>query len=165
MKLALTLVVSLALAASIFVTFRKTTPVPVPVAASETVPAAPAAKPVPYYKTLFKDSYEAVTLAASKSGKPMVVVFSGQLCPPCQYMKANVYNSPEVKPFHDRFEWAYLDLSDPRNEKAIRIYKVQGIPHLLFLDKAGRVVKEYTTGMFAPEFASVLNDTLKAVGS
>jgi thiol-disulfide isomerase/thioredoxin len=82
----------------------------------------------------FESSLKKASSAAAKSGKPMVVVFSASWCPPCQAMKKSVYPSAEVTPFHDKFEWAYLDVDDNDNNKAATQFKVNGIPHVVFLD-------------------------------
>jgi thioredoxin-related protein len=112
----------------------------------------------------FESSFRAVTSAAKKSGKPMVVVFSASWCPPCQAMKKEVYPSKEVAEFHDKFEWAYLDVDQSDNEKASKDFGVNGIPHVVFLDKDGKEVDKQVGGVSPAEFATMLRSTLAKAG-
>ena len=93
---------------------------------------------------------------SSRIGKPMIVVFSAAWCPPCQSMKKNVYPSADVKPLHDKFVWAYLDVDDEKNAKIAEQYKVQGIPHIQFLGKDGKDLGNQVGGVAPAEFAGLL---------
>ena len=81
----------------------------------------------------FATSYEAATQRAAKSRKPILLIFSAGYCPPCQLMLKTVYPSPQVAPLHSKFEWAYIDVSQPESEATVRKFDVQPIPHLQFL--------------------------------
>lgn len=108
----------------------------------------------------FKDSSTVAMSAAKKSGKPVVLVFSAAWCPPCQAMKHDVYPSAEVKAFHDKFVWAYIDIDDPRNESAANKYGVNGIPHIEFLNAEGKEVAKQVGGTSSEEFAKTLENVL-----
>lgn len=104
--------------------------------------------------------------AAKKSGKPVILVFSAAWCPPCQAMKSEVYPSSVVKPFHDKFVWAYLDVDDERNESIANKYGVNGIPHYEFLNAEGREIDKQIgiDGIDSPEaFARRLSSVLARV--
>ena len=118
------------------------------------------AKDFPKGSPDFADSMRAVKSAAKTSGKPMVVVFSASWCPPCQAMKKSVYPSAKVAALHDKFEWAYLDVDDSDNAKVGAEFKVNGIPHIEFLDKDGKSIGQQVGGVAPEEFAALLNTIL-----
>jgi thioredoxin-related protein len=105
----------------------------------------------------FGTDYKAALETAKKEGKPVVLVFSAAWCPPCQTMKKTVYPSAEVKPLQDKFVWAYLDVDEEANAAAAEKYKVQGIPHVQFLDKDGKALISQVGGVSPAEFAGILN--------
>jgi thioredoxin-related protein len=113
----------------------------------------------------FSTSFDAASKAAKASGKPMVVVFSASWCPPCQAMKKDVYPSAEVKPWHDRFQWVYLDVDQDANAALADKFGVSGIPHIEFLDKNGKSVGQQVGGMTAADFAKRLENVAKKAGS
>ena len=105
----------------------------------------------------FGTNYEAALKSAAKEGKPVVLVFSAVWCPPCQSMKKNVYPSAEVRPMHDQFVWAYLDVDEEANAKVAEQFKVQGIPHIQFLSKDGKSLGNQIGGVSPAEFAGILS--------
>jgi len=111
----------------------------------------------------FKDSSTSAISAAKKSGKPIIMVFSAAWCPPCQMMKKEVYPSAEVKAFHDKFIWAYLDVDDERNEEIASKFGVQGIPHIEFLDSSGKEIDKQIGANSPEDFAKTLSSVLAKV--
>lgn len=108
----------------------------------------------------FKDSSTYALSAAKKSGKPVIMVFSAAWCGPCQAMKKDVYPSEAVKAFHDKFVWAYLDIDDERNERVSKKYKIDGIPHIEFLDAEGNEIDKQVGSSSPEEFAKKLASVL-----
>lgn len=108
----------------------------------------------------FKDTTATAMSAAKKSGKPVILVFSAAWCPPCQTMKRDVYPSAEVKAFHDKFVWAYIDIDDPRNESAATKYGVNSIPHIEFLSAEGKEISKQIGGTSSKDFAKTLQNVL-----
>ena len=113
----------------------------------------------------FEHSYRGALSEAKKTGKPMILVFSASWCGPCQAMKKDVYPSAAVKEYHDKFVWAYLDVDDNSNEKAGKEFGVQGIPHIQFLDAAGKAVDKQVGSSSAESFAGTLAAVLKKAGT
>jgi thiol:disulfide interchange protein len=109
----------------------------------------------------FGTSYETALATAKKEGKPIILVFSATWCPPCQSMKKSVYPSAEVKPLHDKFVWAYLDVDDAANAKVAEKFGVNGIPHIQFLNSGGKDVDKVVGGVPSAEFAATLTSVLK----
>ncbi len=102
---------------------------------------------------------------AKADNKPVIVIFSAVWCGPCQSMKKKVYPSAEVKPFHDKFIWAYLDADDNANDADSKKFGVSGIPHIEFLDSAGKSIGQQV-GSGSPEaFAKKLEEMLKKSGA
>jgi thiol:disulfide interchange protein len=112
----------------------------------------------------FEHSYRAALSAAKKSGKPILVVFSATWCGPCQQMKKDVYPSEAVKPFHDKFVWAYLDADDNDNEKPMKEFKVNGIPHIEFLTAEGKSIGNQVGSTGPESFAKLLEQMLAKAG-
>ena len=108
----------------------------------------------------FLTNYDAALKAAKESGKPVVLIFSASWCPPCQANKKNVYPGAQVKPFHDKFVWAYLDADQKENVPAMQKFGVSGIPHIQFLGKDGASLGNLVGGTSAEDFASVLTQVL-----
>jgi thiol:disulfide interchange protein len=109
----------------------------------------------------FLTNYEETLKAAKAANKPVVLVLSASWCPPCQMNKKNVYPSAEVKAFHDKFVWAYLDTDEEKNSKAAQTFKVEGIPHIEFLDSEGKSIGQTIGGTSPAKFAATLEQTLK----
>lgn len=109
----------------------------------------------------FATKYEDVLKAAKDSGKPAIVVFSASWCGPCQAMKKDVYPSAAVKPLQDKFNWAYLDIDVEPNGKLSDKYKIEGIPHILFLNSAGKIIDRQEGGSSPEEFSKKLAEVLK----
>lgn len=99
--------------------------------------------------------------AAKQNGKPIVAVFSAVWCGPCQMMKKDVYPSDEVKAFHDKFNWAYLDTDDNSNSSDAKKFGVSGIPHIQFLNAEGKPIDKQVGSSSAADFAKVLKGVLK----
>jgi thiol:disulfide interchange protein len=112
----------------------------------------------------FEHTYRAALSEAKKSGKPILVVFSAVWCGPCQAMKKDVYPSDAVKPFHEKFVWAYLDADDKDNEKPMKEYKVAGIPHIEFLSSDGKSIGNHVGSTSPEEFAKKLESVLAKAG-
>ncbi len=114
----------------------------------------------PAFETKLSDA-----LAKAKTeGKPVIAVFSAVWCGPCQMMKKEVYPSREVKKYHDKFVWAYIDTDIAENGADASKFGVSGIPHIQFLDSEGKPVEKQIGSSSADDFAKILKDVLKKAG-
>ena len=90
----------------------------------------------------FESSVAKVQAKAKKSGKPYILIFSADFCPPCVEMREKVYPSSEIAAFHDKFEWAYIDVGDESKAEEmlqeIAKYGISPLPHFKFFDKNGK---------------------------
>ena len=112
----------------------------------------------------FETKYKSALAEAKKTGKPVLLVFSATWCGPCQANKKNVYPSDAVKPYHDKFVWAYLDADEKANKKPMEEFGVSGIPHIQFLDKDGKSIDKVVGGSNPDAFAKKLEDVLAKAG-
>lgn len=113
----------------------------------------------------FIHSYNDALAEAKKTGKPALLIFSASWCPPCQAMKRDVYPSAAVKPFHDKFVWAYLDADAKENEKPMTEFRISGIPFIKFLSADGKSLGSQTGGSTPEAFAVMLQSMLTRAAS
>ena len=125
---------------------------------------AASAKDFPSGSPDFKHSYAEAEKEAKASGKPMLLVFSASWCPPCQTNKRNVYPSDAVKPYHDKFVWAYIDTDKKSNASISRKFGVRGIPHVQFATSGGKAIDKAVGGTSPARFAATLQGVLKKAG-
>ncbi|MBX7207415.1 MAG: thioredoxin family protein [Verrucomicrobiaceae bacterium] len=128
-------------------------------------PALSSAGDFPKGSPAFVHSYSDAVSAAKSSGKPAIIVFSAAWCGPCQVMKKEVYPSASVKPFHDKFVWAYLDVDEASNEKAAAKFGVNGIPHIQFVNGEGKAIDKQIGATSPDAFAKTLAAVLKKAGA
>ena len=102
---------------------------------------------------------------AKKENKPVIAIFSAVWCGPCQAMKKNVYPSSEVKPFHGKFVWAYIDADEKSNSADMKKFNVSGIPHLEILDKDGKSIGQQVGSSSPADFVKTLQGALKKAGA
>jgi thiol-disulfide isomerase/thioredoxin len=124
------------------------------------LPFSASAGEFPKGSPAFLTSYSKVLEAQKASGKPAIIVFSATWCPPCQAMKKTVYPSDAVKPFHDKFIWAYLDTDAAENKQSAAKFKVDGIPHIEITNSAGASIGQQIGGISPAEFAKKLEKVL-----
>ncbi len=111
----------------------------------------------------FEHRYKSALEAGKKTGKPVLLVFSATWCGPCQKMKHDVYPSETIKPYHDKFVWAYLDADEAANKKPQEKYGVNGIPHIEFVDGEGKSLGKHVGSTSPESFAKVLDGILAKV--
>ena len=104
----------------------------------------------------FFESFTEGSKAAAASSKPRVVVYSSTWCGPCQEMKSKVYPTAEVKPFHSKYEWIYVDIDKPENEKLVLENQVDSIPRIDILNASGEVVAKQVGEVSARNFSEYL---------
>jgi thioredoxin-related protein len=79
-------------------------------------------------------------------------------------MKKEVFPSSEVKKFHDRFVWAYLDMDEESNAAAVEKFGVNIIPHIEFLNMKGKRAHQELGAPQSEQFVSILKQVLKKTG-
>ena len=108
----------------------------------------------------FATTYQDFLAEQKRTGKPGVIVFSAAWCSSCQDMKRKIYPAGPVRPYHDQFVWAYLDVEDPANQAANKKYQTAGLPHLEFLNPSGKSVARLLGKKDAKTLAAQLSAVL-----
>lgn len=104
----------------------------------------------------FEHSYADALKESQRTHKPIVLIFSASWCGPCKQMKSDVYPSNVVKPYHDKFVWAYLDVDETSNAQTAQQFKVRGIPHIEVINAAGTSFYQQIGGSSPGDFAASL---------
>jgi thiol:disulfide interchange protein len=97
--------------------------------------------PVPRASIAWRTDLNAALAEAGRTKKQVLVDFSADWCPPCIAMKHDVWPDAEVGRALARSYVPLLVDVDRNGEVAAR-YNVDGIPTVLVLDGAGRVVRQ-----------------------
>jgi thiol:disulfide interchange protein len=92
-------------------------------------------------------------------GKPILVDFTADWCPPCQELKRTVFSRNDVASAIEAGFWPLkVDLTNPgeaENALAQR-FEVTAIPTLILLRSDGTVIKKHTGVMGADQFLAWL---------
>ena len=110
----------------------------------------------------FEHSYANALKESQRTHKPIVLIFSAAWCGPCKQMKEDVYPSTAVKPYHDKFVWAYLDVDERSNHQIAQQFNVRGIPHIEVINAAGNSVYQQTGGSSPADLAASLESAYAA---
>ncbi len=111
----------------------------------------------------FTTEYAELLKTSKENGKPMAIVFSATWCGLCQTMKKEVYPSAAVQPFHDKFNWSYLDITVGDNNKLSEDLKVDNVPSILFLSADGKRIDIQDAYADANDTAKKLAEVMKKV--
>lgn len=98
----------------------------------------------------FSPQLQQQTLA---SGRPQVVLFTADWCPPCKRLKAHTLSDTRVVEFMERFTPIKVDLTinvGSEERKLMQAWGVKGVPTTVFVDSAGRRLSELTAVGFRP---------------
>jgi protein disulfide-isomerase len=94
---------------------------------------------------------------AKESGKPIMLFFTADWCPPCVNLKKFVFTDKRVVAASTRLTNVYIDTD--KNEETRLAYKVQGIPAIIFLSPLGETISKYngdqSVGSLVKQMAAV----------
>lgn len=94
--------------------------------------------------------------------KPVLMVFTADYCPPCQYMKNNVYTDPAIADLiREQFVPVMIDMSSPGTQEyeLARFHRVEYLPTIVILDQAENEIVRGET-MDANRMSRMLNAAL-----
>jgi len=101
--------------------------------------------------------YAAAQQVAAKSGKPVILFFTGTWCVPCRIMKRNVWADEQVaESVSASFIPVMVDVDDPGAASVISRYRVGATPITIITDAQGNVLDQQAGGMTKAGFLELL---------
>ncbi len=114
--------------------------------------------------TPWVNDFAAAQSTAAQQGKPMLLNFTADWCPPCQDMKKRTLPDAQVQQLlTEKFVTVKVDLTNPgpaQNALAEQ-YGVQGIPTYILASADGKVLAQQVGFVPAGEFAGWLASAVK----
>jgi len=91
----------------------------------------------------WRPSFEAALQESAETGKPVLIDFMADWCPPCRRMEAQVWPDPDVQAlFRDRVIPLQLDADEPDARPIGIRYGIQVLPTILLVDSSGQVIAQ-----------------------
>jgi thiol:disulfide interchange protein DsbD len=100
----------------------------------------------------WRGDYAAALAQAKRQGRPVLLEFTADWCPPCQWMDANVYSQQRVADRIARqFVAVQVDLSNPgpAQQRLADQWQVRGVPAMLLLSPEGEPIARHVGRMRA----------------
>jgi len=104
-------------------------------------------------KIRWMDSEEEGIVLARQSGKPVMIDFRADWCAACLELERETFSDARVASELRRFVAIKVDCTDtndPRVKDMQRKYGVVGLPTLIFIDSAGKVLSDKTVNEYIP---------------
>jgi thiol:disulfide interchange protein len=87
--------------------------------------------------------------AAQMSGKPVVMFYTADWCPPCRQLKSGLLKNPGIQSYlSENYVPIKIDLTDRSGPGAMRAgrYGVTGIPTIILYDSKGQELDRFVGG-------------------
>lgn len=112
---------------------------------------------VPPNSVVWADGYDVAQTQAARSGKPVVVFFTGKWCVPCRIMKRKVWGDSQVAAvLNEFFHPVMIDADDPNSLTKMNRYRVGSLPNTTVIDSQGNLLQQRQGGMGKAEFLELL---------
>jgi len=97
---------------------------------------------------------------ALSNGKPTMIEFWADYCKDCQYM------APGMSRLHAEYSndvnFVLLDGNKPENQEAVSKFRVDGIPHITFVEPDGKTIDTTLIGLIPKDVVRANLEALKA---
>jgi thiol-disulfide isomerase/thioredoxin len=126
------------------------------VAAASTSTAAPAAGQVAWLPAATDAEVDRAFAQARAEGKPLLLYWGAKWCPPCNQLKATLFNRQDFIERSRAFVPVYVDGDLPGAQKLGTRFKVRGYPTLILFSPAGAEITRLPGEVDAPQVMQVL---------
>jgi len=136
------------------------TPAPVAVSAAPSAPAsevrAEAAKGIAWKHAASDADVDAAFAQAKADNKPVFVYWGAAWCPPCNQVKATLFNRQDFIERSRAFVPVYIDGDSPGAQKLGTRFKVRGYPTMVLFNPAGDELTRLPGEVDAQQYTQVL---------
>ncbi len=103
-------------------------------------------------------------VAATESGKPVMMDFWAEWCAACIELDHKTYNQDEILQLADRFVAVKMDMTrrSPENDAINRKYGVVGMPTVIFFDSQGNELERFSGFKNAADLSEIMERVLTA---
>jgi hypothetical protein len=128
-----------------------------PAVAAAVTAAAPAPPAIAWRKPHSEAEVEAAFAEARSRGEPVFLYWGAVWCPPCNQVKATVFNRPDFIEKSRRFVPVYLDGDLPAAQKLGARFRVGGYPTMVLLRPDGSELTRLPGGVDAKKYLDLLD--------
>lgn len=112
---------------------------------------------VPSNNVTWAKDYDSAQQHAARSGKPIILFFTGKWCVPCRIMKRTVWADKQVEAtVKAGFTPVMIDVDDPNAAETLSRYRVVATPTTIIADPQERVLERVEGGMGKTAFLELL---------
>lgn len=110
----------------------------------------------------YKGSADAAFAQARKGNKPVFLYWGAKWCPPCNQVKATLFNRRDFIELSHLFVPVYLDGDSPGAQKLGERFNVRGYPTMILFNAAGTEITRLPGEVDAAQYMRVLRTGLNA---